>query len=216
MSEITINGPEGRIQARYHHQAKSEQPIALLLHAHPQYGGNMNNRIMQVLFQTFRQLGFSVLRFDFRLSDKPQKYQQGESELCDATAALDWLQSCNAESSRCWICGLSFGSWIGMQMLMRRPEISGFLSLSPPAGIHDFSFLAPCPTSGLILHGSKDELVDSHQIDRLMAHISRQKKITVTREALEGGNHFFSGKEDQAAKIVQDYILRFEKESGHR
>jgi len=35
-----------------------------------------------------------------------------------------------------------------MQLLMRRPEISGFISIAPPANIYDFSFLAPAPPQG--------------------------------------------------------------------
>ena len=45
-----------------------------------------------------------------------------------------------------------------MQLLMRRPEINGFVSISPPANLRDFSFLAPCPSSGLIMHGDKDNI----------------------------------------------------------
>ncbi len=216
MSEVTINSPEGRIQGRYHHRDKEEEPIALLLHAHPQYGGDMNNKIMQVLFNKLRASGFSVLRFNFRQPEKPQKYQHGESELNDAAAALDWLQTCNPEASRCWICGLSFGAWIGMQMLMRRPEIKGFISLSPPAGAYDFSFLAPCPTSGLILRGGNDQLVEDSQIERLMAHLARQKKITVDLQEIDHADHFFTGKEEHAAAAVARYIHRVEEETGRR
>ena len=36
---------------------------------------------------------------------------------------------------------------------MRRPEITGFISVAPPANMYDFSFLAPCPSSGLIING---------------------------------------------------------------
>ena len=68
-------------------------------------------------------------------------------------SALDWAQSVNTEARSCWIAGFSFGAWIGMQLLMRRPEIEGFISIAPPANLYDFSFLAPCPSSGLIIHG---------------------------------------------------------------
>ena len=40
-------------------------------------------------------------------------------------------------------------AYIGMQLLMRRPETDGFISVSPPTNMYDFSFLAPCPASGL-------------------------------------------------------------------
>ena len=43
-----------------------------------------------------------------------------------------------------------------MQLLMRRPEIQGFICASLPANMYDFSFLAPCPSSGLIVHGEQD------------------------------------------------------------
>jgi alpha/beta superfamily hydrolase len=41
---------------------------------------------------------------------------------------------------------------------MRRPEITGFISVSPPANMYDFSFLAPCPSSGLIINGTADRV----------------------------------------------------------
>ncbi len=55
--------------------------------------------------------------------------------------------------------GFSFGAWICMQLLMRRPEINSFISLAPPANKYDFTFLAPCPSSGLLIHGSEDNIV---------------------------------------------------------
>ena len=45
--------------------------------------------------------------------------------------------------------GYSFGAFVGMQLLMRRPEISGWVSVAPPANHYDFGFLAPCPCGGL-------------------------------------------------------------------
>ena len=38
---------------------------------------------------------------------------------------------------------MSFGSWIAMHLLMRRPDIEGFVSIAAPANRFDFSFLAP-------------------------------------------------------------------------
>jgi uncharacterized protein len=46
-----------------------------------------------------------------------------------------------------------------MQLLMRRPEIRGFISVAPPANMYDFSFLAPCPASGIIIQGEADTVV---------------------------------------------------------
>ncbi len=38
MPELIINGPAGRIEARYHHEEATDSPIALILHPHPSSG----------------------------------------------------------------------------------------------------------------------------------------------------------------------------------
>ena len=154
MPEVIFPGPEGRLEGRYHPQKDRDAPIAIVLHPHPQFGGTMNNQIVYALYYAFLERGFSTLRFNFRGVGKSQgTFDNGIGELSDAASALDWVQSFHPEASTTWIAGFSFGAWIGMQLLMRRPEITGFISASPPANMYDFSFLAPCPSSGLIING---------------------------------------------------------------
>ncbi len=66
MPEIIFNGPEGRLEGRYHPAKEPNAPIALILHPHPQYGGTMNNKVVYNLFHAFVRRGFAVLRFNFR------------------------------------------------------------------------------------------------------------------------------------------------------
>ena len=104
----------------------------------------MNNRITYTMYQAFQRLGFSVMRFNFRGVGRSQgRYDGGIGEIGDAAAALDWMQAVNPNSGGLWIAGYSFGAFIGMQLLMRRPEISGWVSVAPPANHYDFGFLAP-------------------------------------------------------------------------
>ena len=74
MPELIINGPAGRLEARYHHEAASNSPIALILHPHPQFGGTMNNQVVYALYYMFVERGFSVLRFNFRGVGRSQGY----------------------------------------------------------------------------------------------------------------------------------------------
>ena len=152
----------------------------------------MNNRIVYSMYQAFIERGFSALRFNFRGVGRSQaEFDNGLGELSDAAAALDWMQSYNPNASACWIGGYSFGAWIGMQLMMRRPEISGFISVGVPANLYDFSFLAPCPSSGLILHGSADEVVPVASVEKLVQKLSSQKNITIDYRLIEGADHFF-------------------------
>ena len=134
MPELIISGPAGRLEARYHHETPTNSPIALILHPHPQFGGTMNNQVVYALYYMFVERGFSVLRFNFRGVGRSQGYfDNGPGELSDAASALDWLQLQNPDARSCWIAGVSFGTWIAMQLLMRRPEIDGFICVAPPA-----------------------------------------------------------------------------------
>ena len=109
MVEVIINGHAGRLEGRYHQAKRPDAPVALILHPHPQYGGTMNNKVAYALFTCFRDLGFSVLRFNFRGVGRSQgEFEDGPGELSDATIALDWLPAQNPDARQCWIAGYSF------------------------------------------------------------------------------------------------------------
>ena len=50
---------------------------------------------------------------------------------------------------------------------MRRPEVNNFIAVSPQPNVYDFSFLAPCPTSGQVIYSENDELVTKESIVEL-------------------------------------------------
>ena len=129
-----------------------------------------------------------------------------QGELSDAASALDWAQSINPEARSCWIAGFSFGAWIGMQLLMRRPEIEGFISIAPPANLYDFSFLAPCPSSGMIVHGDKDAVVPYKDVTGLVDKLKTQKGIVIEQKVIPGANHFFDGKVDVLMQSIGAYL----------
>ena len=98
-----------------------------------------------------------------------------------------------------------------MQLLMRRPEITGFVSVAPPANMYDFSFLAPCPSSGIIINGTADRVAPPKDTHALVAKLREQKGITVTHTEIEGADHFFRDDEAHLAPMietVQAYVRR--------
>ena len=209
MPEVIINGPAGRLEGRYNHVASADSPIALILHPHPQFGGTMNNPIVYHMYYTFVQRRFSVLRFNFRGVGRSQGFfDNGPGELADAASVLDWLQIYNPDARSCWIVGVSFGTWIAMQLLMRRPEIEGFICVAPPANMYDYSFLAPCPSSGLMINGDKDKVVPSNSVAELSTKLKTQKGIVIEHEVIAGANHFFEGKFDELSASVGNYVDR--------
>ena len=206
-SEIFIPGPAGRIQCQYFKSKKKEAPVALVLQPHPQYGGTMNNRIVYKTYQTFVKNNFSVCRINFRGVGKSDGvFDNGLGELSDAAVALDWIEKENVDYNQCWVTGFSFGSLICMQLLMRRPEINRFVAISPQPNVYDFSFLSPCPTSGLILYGKNDELVPKEYILSLKKKLDLQKGGKIKFVEIPDANHFFTKKDRELSEVLDQYI----------
>jgi len=205
--EIFIPGPCGRIQAKYYKNNLPEAPVALVLQPHPQYGGTMNNRIVYETYNCFYKNKFSVIRINFRGVEKSDGvFDNGQGELSDAAAALDWIEKENPGYNQCWVSGFSFGALICMQLIMRRPEVNKFIAISPQPNVYDFTFLAPCPISGLIIYGKNDELVQVDSIINLKKRLNMQKNINVKFDSIPNANHFFKDKEKELGYSVREYI----------
>ena len=207
MTEVLISGPDGKIEAQYQHNNQENHGIAIILHPDPTKGGTMNTKVVYNLFKCFVNNGFSTLRFNFRGVGKSEgKFDEGDGELSDSAALLDWLQRQNPNSKQCWVAGFSFGAWIAMQLLMRRPEVNGFVCVSPPADSRDFNFLAPCPCSGIILHGDKDEIASFDTSKILTEKLQKQKKIKIDFKVIRGADHFYINHMNELNNYVNEYI----------
>jgi hypothetical protein len=208
MVEVLFNGHAGRIEGRYYQSERPNAPVALILHPDPNFGGTMNNKVVYSLFCCFRDLGFSVLRFNFRGVGRSQgQFENGIGELSDATIALDWLQNMNPDAKQCWIAGYSFGAWIGLQLLMRRPDINNFIAVSPPANEKDFSFLAPCPSSGLIIQGGQDTIVSPHMVETMARHLNQQRNVEIDFAMIEDGDHMYNNHLKDLYKVSGQYVI---------
>lgn len=207
MPDIMISGPAGRLEARYHQGKAPNPPLAVVLHPDPAHGGNMNNKVVYTLFHTFAYLGFSVLRFNFRgVGLSEGEFDKGVGELADAAAALDWLQAAHPDSRRVWVSGFSFGSWLALHLLMRRPEIEGFVAVAPPVNRFDFTFLSPCPSSGLIVQGDEDTIVPIEKVTELVEGLALQKNISVEYLRIKGADHFFGRQLEDIARAVIGHV----------
>ncbi|MBA2629200.1 MAG: alpha/beta hydrolase [Rickettsiaceae bacterium] len=207
MPEVFFNGPAGRIEGKFAESPNPRAPIALVLHPHPKFGGTMNNKVVYNVYKTLFEHDFTVLRINFRgVGRSLGEYDDGIGEMTDAATALDWLQINYPMSKLNLIAGFSFGAWIAMQLIMRRPEITNFLAISPPVNKYDFSFLSPCPIPGLILQGDKDSVVSEESVGELASRLSKQKNIDVNYRVIPGADHFFRDKIELLNEEIRDYL----------
>ena len=206
MAEVFFAGPCGRLEGRFYRSENSTAPLVLVLPPDPRQGNTMNNKVTYTLFQAFVGLGFSVLRLNYRGvgASAGQIDGSGSGELADAIAALDWLQALDSDGNKCWIAGYAFGAWIGAQVMMRRPEIQGFVFATPCVGAHDFNFLTPCPASGLIVQGMEDAVTMEANVRRLAEQLEENQSVNVEYVPLKDADHTYTNK----LKNLYETVLR--------
>ncbi len=212
------NSAAGRIQGKLHAQDSEQAPVALLLAPHPQHGGSMDNKVVLSMYKTFFEAGYTVLRINYSGVGKSTGMNLGnsEGELNDAAVALDWVEHQYPTARAYVIAGFSFGAWIGMQLLMRRPEIDCFVAVGAPTHMYDFSFLSPCPVAGLFVHGTEDEVSPIISLNNLMSKMRIQKGIEVRYEKIEGADHFFTNYQPTLTQKLKEYLLSRESTSKQR
>lgn len=205
---VSITGDIGRLQGAY--APGSSTDMALILPGNPTNGRHMDDRITYALFLAFARKGFSTLRFNFRGTGHSQgQIQELEEDLlADASSAIDWLKEQSDElQQRVWIVGVEYGAYAGMQLLMRRPEVERFISVSPSVDTFDFSFLAPCPCSGLIIHPERGHEMKGIKRKTLASRLNEQGDIHARFETVPEANDNFDDGLKKLYQTVEDYIV---------
>lgn len=208
-NKVTIPGPEGLLEGKMKLATTIESPIALIFHPHPLHGGTMNNKIVHTICKTFQNYDCHTLRINFRGVGASQgKSIGGSEELDDALSALDWfIKKCEirtTESMPIWVAGFSFGGWIAMQAAMRRPEIAGFISISPPVETYHFNLLTPFP-NGLIVQGENDHIVQAEKVKQFSDQLIRQKGCKVDYKTIDT-DHYYTNKLDDLNFALSDFL----------
>ncbi|MCV3769435.1 MAG: alpha/beta hydrolase [Wolbachia pipientis] len=208
MVEVFLNNAAKKIEGEYYQSKSINAPVVLILHHHPQYGGNMDSKIIHGIYTSFIGNNFSALKINFSgVGKSTGTFDKGIGELTDAAIAIDWLQEHNPSNVPIWVVGFSFGAWVAMQLTMRRPEIVGFIALSLPATKYDFSFLSPCPVPGLIVQSSNDTISEESDVTELTKRLmSSVKSDHMEYHIIDNTNHFLRNKEEEVVQIIDEYI----------
>lgn len=175
-------------------------PGVIILHPHPQFGGNMNNNVVLGVEQECAQAGFTTLRFNFRGTGQSRGvFDNGAGEQDDVRHAIDLLENDPAVGSIA-VVGYSFGAAVGLPVAVQDARILAFAGIAPPTIMADFSFLADCCKPMLIVAGSRDTFCDHIKMKSFLT------KATQTFALLPDVDHFYVGEEHRAGQIVSDFI----------
>jgi len=166
--------------------------IAVVAHPLPIMGGTMDNKVVTTLTRAFVELGYAVLRFNFRgVGASEGSYDQGAGETQDAIAAANYLRT-EFPGLPLITAGFSFGGYVQacaatqlqpQQMVLVAPAVGRFQ-------------MPEVPANTLLIHGDADEVVELQEL----LHWARPQHLAVI--VLAGAEHFFHGRLIQLRKIV--------------
>ena len=211
MIDIMINSKAGKLHAVYHKSEEVGAPLAVVLSGNPRHKCHMNDRVSYGMFRAFTDIGFSVVRFDYRgVGDSEGSIGTISDNMLDIEMVMNWIQNQNEESDSIWLAGHDMGAWYLLQMLMRRPEVSGFVMVSPDPSMTDFSFLSPRPNRGLLIQGQCESEESIAFGTHLIQVIKKQAKIDVETIHIKNADSNYSQTEDlrQMYNDLKAYVGR--------
>jgi len=74
--------------------------------------------------------------------------------------------------------------------------------------MYDFSFLAPCPASGLMLHGGADTVTPPQEVEKVVSKLRTQKGIVIDYDVVDGASHFWTEHLPEVEARVGAYLDR--------
>src|SRR3989337_3060101 len=83
-----VAGPAGRIECAVDSPQQAEKGKALVAHPHPQFGGTLDNKVVQTLARALVELGYEAWRPNFRgVGESEGSFDAGRGEV-DALGAV--------------------------------------------------------------------------------------------------------------------------------
>jgi alpha/beta superfamily hydrolase len=173
----------------------------VLCHPHPLYGGTMRSIVISTLFAALPPAGVACLRFNFRgVEGSSGVHDDGQGERDDVVAALDVLDGTVPAATPITLCGWSFGARIALQVVS--PRIAGWIAIAPPTVfVRGRPAAADDPRSKLLVLAERDEY---GPLDEVRAEIADW--VATTHVVVPGADHFFVGRTDRVAEIVQEHL----------
>ena len=195
MTTQLIDGPSGELEIAFTQPADAPAvALALICHPHPQFGGTMDNKVVQTLAKAFAEIGFATMRFNFRgVSKSVGVFDDGIGETEDAATALAWARSQVPESTPLVAAGFSFGCFVQTRLLPRSKPRQLVL-VGPAVGRFQ---IADVPKDTIVIHGEEDDVVPL--LDAM--NWARPQGLPVT--VFPGAGHFFHGRLTELKAVIK-------------
>src|SRR5256885_7394963 len=126
---VFVAGPAGRIECAVDSPESSPRGYAVIAHPHPQFGGTLDNKVVQTLARAFVELGYEAWRPNFRgVGQSEGRYDEGRGGVEDLAAVVAQIAGQGIV-----LAGFSFGA--AMQARLAARLQPGRLGLAGNSGV---------------------------------------------------------------------------------
>jgi len=176
----------------------------VVCHPHPQYGGSMDNNVVEAILEALWALDYATLRFNFRgVGASEGSFADGVGEVLDAMAAVKFLagQQSTGEGSMV-LAGYSFGAMVALRAGLDLAEVGTLIAVAPAIGMVDLSFVVGTDKRIILVAGDSDPYCPVTQIRALHKKLTGPSAVKV----IKGADHFFGGCEAELARAIRDAL----------
>ena len=188
---VFVAGPAGRIECAVDSPEGSPRGYAVIAHPHPQFGGTLDNKVVQTLARAFVELGYEAWRPNFRgVGQSEGRYDEGRGELEDLAAVVARIND-----QRIVLAGFSFGAAMQARLAAR---VGPQRLVLVATAVINFD-VPPVPRGSLVIHGEQDTTVP------LASVLDWARPQDLPLVVVPGAEHFFHRRLHLLRDIVESY-----------
>jgi len=189
VKNLTLNGPQGALEATLSVPDETSGSIAVVCHPHPLYGGTMDNKVVHYTARALLEMGVPVLRFNFRgVGKSAGEFDEAVGEIDDCMAAVEWMRN-EYPNDPLLMAGFSFGAYIAAQAASRA-DVAALVTIAPAVNLYDFNTISEMTCPWLLIQGDADEVVPPDAVRSWVEKSNRVSKVIWMPDA----SHFFHGR----------------------
>jgi alpha/beta superfamily hydrolase len=150
----------------------------------------MHNKVVTMAARALRELGITVVRFNFRsVGGSAGSYDEGVGEQDDLGAVVAWVRE-QRPADQLWLAGFSFGAYVSLRAAgVLLPQ--ALISIAPPAGRRHWDFTGlQLPAQWLVIQGDADEIVDPAAVYAWLDDMAQKPQLV----RMPDTTHFFHRK----------------------
>ncbi len=185
----TVDGPAGRIECAVDRPEGAPSGLAVVCHPHPQYGGTLDNKVVQTIARACLGLGWASVRFNFRgIGASEGAWDGGRGEVDDALAVIAaWRARPEFASAPLLLAGFSFGGYVAVEAAHRLHPDSKPRRIVLVGPSTEKQRVEDVPADTLVIHGENDDVVP------LAATLAWARPQHLPVVVFPGVGHFFHG-----------------------